>query len=1489
MEYDPASPTDEIEDKDDSLDVGAIPLPDNIMQDEIRTFSSTAVHNIPLPPEKFAPVENLPSDSKGISPPPPPPIDSTNDVSNKSDPSILSFRIKAVSKRSRPGTLRTGVLPTKTKHPEIEAKTELFKPTKEDELEIMAELNHESVPDLSNSAQPSLTAISEAILARINNAHGERQVSAVLREANKLNESSGLTANNDSSKSITEESSQPDPSEEPSRSQFTDSQAVSTSCKGKSTNSKRRSRSRSRANVVDSSNRRKRGASLEKRKSRSRSSKRSRSPRKPVKRRRSKSPEKVNKRSRSRSARRRSRSRSRSVRRRSRSRSLRRSRVRSPIRRRRSRSSRRRKSPFSPRRRDRDPSRSKYKRSDRKRSYSSSRMRHSKSRKRESAERTTKKELRKLPVSKKDEKPRTKDSTSTKQSKSKKNVTEKSKCFERESKKSAKGTRPSSSKKVERSKGVKGSSKVSKSFSIENYSEDGVVQSKQTQNEENGSVLDDRVGPHTPESPSHAVPAATASTDVVTQRPSEMVLNEGNAAQLRHDARATKAEMHSAYSSTSSTSCHTPSSGSSSSSTVSDCTASPKKCANKKLGTRKRLNTESYESDDSSPNARYRLRRRKTAHQTYGDAGTPLEDYSYSKPLSEVAELLRPFKVKPIEHFARNAGVPTPDYTHVLENDYTLLEDRLRREGVDSASSEHLSLQRRGGGGDWVCDCAVPTADELLSGKLACGQGCINRAVYIECGSRCPAHAVCSNRQFQLRLYASTEPYYCGPEKGWGLRALHTISKGTFIVEYAGEVIDFPEFRRRIRQYEKAKRVHHYFMSLGPEHFIDAGTKGNWARFVNHSCEPNAETQKWMVNGRLRIGFFAICDIPAGEEITIDYQFVQYGVMEQKCYCGTPSCSGIMGATSKQLQDKVRLKDTRAVERRIIQLLAGKTLQTAMDVTFLIQVMVQEYLTRYTRLELLKLLADTETESYLKLFRQYNGLELLASYMCDTAPTDWEVKYQILVCLEHIPITEQKQVQTDSSLMEFVRQWTMDPRYCRSRNSETVSSTQPKAPVADSKRLDESQPPEMPKKMDEICGGQEQHEQQPDANTIKVYSPEEEKAIIEDIRRLAERILNRWLKLPVETYRIPRLEREETEQSILQSSCSSLVSWEVSSTQDDAFLSWRPMEQEATKSRSSPYVNGRTGNCGSSGRRNHHDCQNEVSTDQTLSRLQRRAQFEAAAAAAASANSETTTAAAAPTTTEITSSTCSSSSEDLRSLLLKTLSRQALSSEKQSKGFGAALQHATSEISAKISEFNAKNDTDGLIAYLQKLAGEDSETQLEFPWRSAVDPKSGLTYYYNSVTREVRWDAPIVKKELPEDRVKKDLIAGIYAVNLKILKPFRLPNCITGRLESDEDMKYVAKKFAFAFADRVMARRKNNETPRLNRHIVDRLRRKITRYLTSKGETYVRSSMSCANDSTADGCDMEIDNEDARFRALDNLLVYISTSKQRSVSAKRQI
>lgn len=40
------------------------------------------------------------------------------------------------------------------------------------------------------------------------------------------------------------------------------------------------------------------------------------------------------------------------------------------------------------------------------------------------------------------------------------------------------------------------------------------------------------------------------------------------------------------------------------------------------------------------------------------------------------------------------------------------------------------------------------------------------------------------------------------------------------------------------------KHVHHYLMALKNGAVIDATAKGNVSRFINHSCDPNCESQK---------------------------------------------------------------------------------------------------------------------------------------------------------------------------------------------------------------------------------------------------------------------------------------------------------------------------------------------------------------------------------------------------------------------------------------------------------------------------------------------------------------------------------------------------------------------------------------------------------------------------------------------------------------------
>ena len=85
-------------------------------------------------------------------------------------------------------------------------------------------------------------------------------------------------------------------------------------------------------------------------------------------------------------------------------------------------------------------------------------------------------------------------------------------------------------------------------------------------------------------------------------------------------------------------------------------------------------------------------------------------------------------------------------------------------------------------------------------------------------------------------------------------------------------------------------------MTLSSSETIDAAERGNAGRFLNHSCEPNCETQKWMVNGELCIGIFALRDVAAGEELTFDYNFERYGDNPIKCYCGSSKCGGWIGA-----------------------------------------------------------------------------------------------------------------------------------------------------------------------------------------------------------------------------------------------------------------------------------------------------------------------------------------------------------------------------------------------------------------------------------------------------------------------------------------------------------------------------------------------------------------------------------------------------------------
>ncbi|WEW56474.1 histone methyltransferase set2 [Emydomyces testavorans] len=197
------------------------------------------------------------------------------------------------------------------------------------------------------------------------------------------------------------------------------------------------------------------------------------------------------------------------------------------------------------------------------------------------------------------------------------------------------------------------------------------------------------------------------------------------------------------------------------------------------------------------------------------------------------------------------------------------------------------------------CDCAEEW-DPSTSKNAACGEDsdCINRATKMECVGDCGCGDSCQNQRFQRREYAKVSVIKT-EKKGYGLRADCDLRSHEFIFEYIGEVINEPQFRRRMIQYDEEGIKHFYFMSLNKGEFVDATKKGNLGRFCNHSCNPNCYVDKWVVGEKLRMGIFAERYIKAGEELVFNYNVDRYGADPQPCYCGEPNCTGFIGGKTQ--------------------------------------------------------------------------------------------------------------------------------------------------------------------------------------------------------------------------------------------------------------------------------------------------------------------------------------------------------------------------------------------------------------------------------------------------------------------------------------------------------------------------------------------------------------------------------------------------------------
>ncbi|KAM9751936.1 histone-lysine N-methyltransferase set-1-like [Menidia menidia] len=118
------------------------------------------------------------------------------------------------------------------------------------------------------------------------------------------------------------------------------------------------------------------------------------------------------------------------------------------------------------------------------------------------------------------------------------------------------------------------------------------------------------------------------------------------------------------------------------------------------------------------------------------------------------------------------------------------------------------------------------------------------------------------------------EVKYIDAVKGRGIFAKSSISKGEFVVEYKGDMINDAESQRRKKLYHSSCLAFMFaFKWKGKLWCIDASRDdGSFGRLINDEHRrPNCRMKKIDVNGNPHLCLFALNDIKEGEEITYDY------------------------------------------------------------------------------------------------------------------------------------------------------------------------------------------------------------------------------------------------------------------------------------------------------------------------------------------------------------------------------------------------------------------------------------------------------------------------------------------------------------------------------------------------------------------------------------------------------------------------------------------
>ena len=129
---------------------------------------------------------------------------------------------------------------------------------------------------------------------------------------------------------------------------------------------------------------------------------------------------------------------------------------------------------------------------------------------------------------------------------------------------------------------------------------------------------------------------------------------------------------------------------------------------------------------------------------------------------------------------------------------------------------------------------------------------------------------------------SSRKPYRIGRSRtGLGLFATKPIKKGAEIIEYFGPILD-----SRNKKHDAIENK--YLFELNGRWTIDGSVRRNIARYINHACRPNAESDVQPRNRKVFIR--AVKNIQPGDEINYDYGTDYFKMFLNPIGCKCDAC-----------------------------------------------------------------------------------------------------------------------------------------------------------------------------------------------------------------------------------------------------------------------------------------------------------------------------------------------------------------------------------------------------------------------------------------------------------------------------------------------------------------------------------------------------------------------------------------------------------------------